>query len=48
MGKRGIERPFVVATRLTPAEMEMLERQRGSIPVATWLRMLIRWSSEGQ
>ena len=42
MGKRGIERPHVVGTRLNDVELAMLDAQRGPIPVAVWLRDLIR------
>lgn len=41
MGKRGIERPHVVGTRLNDAEQAKMDADRGSIPVATWIRHLI-------
>lgn len=41
MGKRGIERPHVVGTRLNDAEKRLLDAQRGSVPIATYLRHLI-------
>lgn len=42
MGKRGNERPYVVGTRLSAAEKAELDRKRGPIPTAVWLRHLIR------
>lgn len=42
MGKRGIERPHVVGTRLNEREKAILDAQRGSRPVAEYLRHLIR------
>lgn len=42
MGKRGIERPHVVGTRLNEREKQVLDALRGPRPVAEYLRRLIR------
>jgi hypothetical protein len=42
MGKRGIERPHVVGTRLNDAEKARLDALRGRRSVAEYLRHLIR------
>jgi hypothetical protein len=42
MGKRGIERPHVVGTRLNDREKAILDAARGSRTVTEYLRHLIR------
>jgi hypothetical protein len=42
MGKRGIERPHVVGTRLNGRELAVLDRLRGEKSVAEYLRWLIK------
>ena len=42
MGKRGVDRPFVVATRLNTAEKAALDHLRGPLSPAVYLRLLLR------
>lgn len=42
MGKKGNERPFVVATRLSPEEKALFDQMRGGVSPAVYLRWLIR------
>ena len=48
MGKRGVERPYVVGTRLNGYELALLDTLRGSRTVTEYLRHLIRHAKNCQ
>lgn len=48
MGKRGVERPHVVGTRLNGYELALLDNLRGSRTVTEYLRHLIRHAKHCQ